>query len=288
MTEWPENLVRDIARRRSVIVAGSGVAAQAIGSGGVKPPTWKTFLTECNENAPGGPSDNISKAIADGDLLHACEWLKKKYDYRWGEKLRTIFSSPRFQPNDVHADIAKLDSRINFSLNFDDILDRAMMDIHGGTSITKSFFDPDVSEFLRGTERYLIKVHGSLHAPDRIIFTQRQYAKARIEAHGFYSAFDSALMTHTFLFLGTGYSDPDINLILENQNFTFSDTHPHYFLTAVGMHQDLKESLRKNRNLEVVEFDPIDQNYSGFANAIAELKEAVEIKRSDIASRMDW
>ena len=202
MVDWPENLVSDIARRRSVILVGAGVSAQAISETGKKPPTWKEFLSECNTNSPGGAAPHISKAIADGDLLHACEWLKRRYDYRWRDKLRSVFSEPRFQPTEVHKNIALLDSRINFSLNFDDIFERALNEVHGGTCVQKSYFDEDVSEFLRGTARYAIKVHGSLNATEKIIFTQGQYAKARIEASSFYSAFDSALMTHTFLFSG--------------------------------------------------------------------------------------
>lgn len=288
MVEWPDELVRDIARRRSVVVVGSGVSAQAKSAVGTSPPTWKEFLTECNADAPGGPQQHIDDAIKNGDLLHACEWLKEKYDHRWRTKLRTVFSAPQFQPADVHFDIAKLDSRINFSLNYDDIYERALNDVHGGTCVHKNYFDDDVNEFLRGTERYSIKVHGSLNATEKIIFTQGQYATARTKASAFYAAFDSALMSHTFLFLGTGFADPDINLILENQNFSFSNTHPHYFLTSQGMNADLKMSLRRNRNLEVLEFDPVDTEYSGFCTAIRELKDLVEIRRAEIASRMEW
>lgn len=288
MVSWPDELVRDIARRRCVIVVGAGVSAQAIGTNGAKPPTWKQFLVDCNSNAPDGDMQHVTEAIEQGDLLHACEWLKDVYDHRWRIKLREVFSGPRFQPTDVHRDIARLDSRIYFSLNFDDIFERALNEVHGGTAVLKSYFDDDINEFLRGTDRYAIKVHGSLNAPDKLIFTQGQYAKARVKSSAFYQAFDAALMSSTFLFLGTGYNDPDINLILENQNFSFSDTHPHYFLAKAGMSDALKGSLRKNRNLVVVEFEHVDAEYSGFCDAISELKSQVEIRREEIADNTDW
>jgi len=288
VTDWPENLVRDIARRRCVIVAGSGVSSQAVGDGGAKPPTWKTFLRNCNNNCPDGPHKNITTAIEECNLLAACEWLQKKFDDRWTEQLRNAFSAPRFAPAEVHKDIARLDSRIVFSLNFEDILDRAMQDVYSGTCVTKRYFDDGVSEFLRGTDRYLVKVHGSLDETDKIIFTQRQYAEARVKSAAFYNAFDSALMTHTFLFLGTGHQDPDINLVLENQNFTYNQQHPHYFLAAQGMHSDQKESLRTNRNLQVIEYDAVDDDYSGFPPAIAELVTKVETARQELAEKQEW
>lgn len=288
MVEWPEELIRDIARRRSVIVIGSGVSAQATSKSGSIPPTWKRFLSESNESATDGPFEHITKAINEGDLLHACEWLKEKYDHRWRDKLRSIFLGPEFQPTEVHSEIARLDSRIYFSLNFDDIFERSLQEVYGGTCVLKNYYDEDVIEFLRGTERYAVKVHGSLHHPERIIFTQKQYSEARSKESAFYTAFDGALMSHTFLFLGTGYTDPDINLVLENQNFSFNHTHPHYFLATGGMHRDLKRSLRKNRNLEVVEYDPIDEGYSGFREAITRLRDLVEQKRQEIGENLNW
>ncbi|NMJ44254.1 hypothetical protein GWK16_23605 [Roseomonas sp. JC162] len=288
MVDWPTPLVRDIARRRCVIVVGSGVSRHAKGVNGEIPPTWDKFLTECNTELRGGPQNHISDAIAQGDLLHACEWLHRAYDAEWSAKLRAKFSAPKYAISDVHRLICRLDARVIFSLNFDDIIDRAAQEIYSGTSIKKTYQDPDVSEFLRGTERYLVKVHGSLDNPIHMIFTQKQYARARIAASAFYNAFDSALMTHTFLFLGAGYRDPDINLILENQNFTYSESYPHYFLSSAGMHDDLKLSLRSNRNLQVIDYDKIDDDYSGFKLAIENLLGLVEVQRGQIASSQEW
>jgi hypothetical protein len=288
MVDWPQDLVRDIARRRCILVVGSGVSRQAVGLEGERPPTWEGFLRKANEDVHDGPHEHIADAIEKIDLLNACEWLQHKYQHIWKARLRAAFSAPKFAPTEVHKAIGKLDARITFSLNFENILDQALQEVLGGTCVTKLYYDEGVSEFLRGTERYLVKVHGSLDEPSKIIFTQRQYAEARISAAPFYNAFDSALMTHTFLFIGAGYRDPDINLVLENQNFTYSEAYPHYFLAAKGLHQDLKRSLRANRNLQVIDYDKIDDDYSGFSMAIDELLELVEIERQELSTSLEW
>lgn len=288
MVDWPSDLVRDIARRRCVLVIGSGVSAQATTNNGTNPPTWKKFLEDANGKLRGGARDYISEAINKGDLLHACEWLQFEHGHTWNDILRGSFKNPRFMHVDVHRKIALLDSRIIFSLNFDDILDRALQEIYQGSSVTKLYYDDGVAEFLRGTSRYLVKVHGSLDEHNKVIFTQRQYAQARIVAAPFYNAFDSALMTHTFLFLGAGYSDPDINLVLENQNFTYNSMQPHYFLNAKGLHIQLKNSLRQNRNLEIIEYDKQDDKHTGFVVAISELLARVEEARQTIAQSLEW
>ncbi|GFE65701.1 SIR2 family protein [Litoreibacter roseus] len=288
MIDWPQDLIRDIARRRCVLVVGSGVSRQAVGRKGLPPPTWDGFLDQANKDLPGGPQKHITNAIQEGDLLNACAWLQHKYQHNWKTRLRTAFSAPKFAPTEVHKAIGKLDARIIFSLNFENILDQALQEVLGGTCVTKLYYDEGVSEFLRGTERYLVKVHGSLDETSKIIFTQRQYAEARISAAPFYNAFDSALMTHTFLFIGAGYRDPDINLVLENQNFTYSEAHPHYFLAAKGLHEDLKSSLRANRNLQVIDYDKIDDHHSGFPKAIDELLELVEAERQELSTSLEW
>jgi hypothetical protein len=86
MIDWPKDLVRDIARRRCVVVVGSGVSRQAIGVNGAKPPTWHEFLSDCNSQLPNGQQEHIKDAISEGDLLNACEWLQNQYKHRWTEK----------------------------------------------------------------------------------------------------------------------------------------------------------------------------------------------------------
>lgn len=288
MVNWPEELIRDIARRRCVLVIGSGVSRQATAANGSRPPTWELFLENANNKLKGGPNQYIQDAIEGGDLLHACEWLQHEHDHNWTTILRDSFSNPGFRYGAVHENIARLDARIIFSLNFDDILDRALRQVYAGSCVTKHYYDDGVAEFLRGINRYLVKVHGSLDETRRIIFTQKQYAQARISAAPFYNAFDSALMTHTFLFLGAGYRDPDINLILENQNFTYNSLQPHYFLSARGVHDKLKHSLRQNRNLQIIEYDAKDIHHSGFAEAISQLLPLVDEARQSIAQSLEW
>lgn len=230
----------------------------------------------------------LSQAIAGNDFLHACEWLKKRFDEQWIGYLRRTFSQPAFAPADIHQQILDLDSRIVFSLNFDDIYERHVHGIHRGSYIIKNYNDSDAAEFLRGSGRYVIKVHGSLNSPEKLIFNQKDYSSARVRHSTFYQAFDAALLTHTFVFLGSGYSDPDINLLLENQKFGFPSQMPHYFITSNGFGADRKASLRENRNLKILEYDPIDGNHSGLVEELKNLNERVEAERYEITKFTSW
>nr|WP_157096213.1 hypothetical protein [Methylosinus sp. R-45379] len=95
-------------------------------------------------------------------------------------------------------------------------------------------------------------------------------------------------MTHTFVFVGSGHSDPDINLLLENQNFGFPSQLPHYFLSATGFEPDRKLSLRENRNLKVLEYDPVDENHTGLVTELQSLNDRVEAERFAMSKSAAW
>lgn len=290
--EWPQNLVNDLARRRVILVLGSGVSRHGLGvDGETKPPVWKEFLIDgLRDLDVKEDCEHISAAIQGGDLLHACEWLKRKYDERWIGYLRQKFTAPRYQPGRLHELIAMLDARVVFSLNFDEIYENKSREINETSQFVKNYYDDDVAEFLRGEARYVVKLHGNLSAPSNLIFTQEEYARARAKYGWFYRAFDAALMTHTFLFIGCGYGDPDVNLLLENQSFeaVHGAVSPHYFLTSMGISDDLAMSLRKNRNLKVLPYEKFDDDHSGLTTAFDELQRRVADARTELSENGNW
>ncbi|WP_338045720.1 SIR2 family protein [Paracoccus contaminans] len=122
-----------------------------------------------------------------------------------------------------------------------------------------------------------------------MIFTQRDYAKARARFSAFYNLMSAALRTETFLFFGCGRSDPDLTLLLEEYAYDFSVAAvPHYYLTAIGMHEDEKSSLRLNRNLKVIEYDPVNVEHSGLVDELKNLGEQVEAEREELIQTRNW
>lgn len=289
MMLWPPQLIKDLARRRVVVVIGAGVSRHSTSASGARPPLWEEFLSNALKLCPNTHNlAPVEAALRDHDLLHACEWLKRRFDEQWTDHLRATFSQPAFPSAPIHEAILSLDSRIVFSLNFDDIYERHANGIHLGSYVVKNYHDPDVAEFLRGSRRYIIKVHGNLNIPDKLIFTQKDYSTARVKHSAFYQAFDATLLTHTFLFVGCGLSDPDINLLLENQNFGFPANSPHYFLTGSTLSEDLVQSIRANRNLKVLHYDKIDETHSGLVGEINNLSAQVEEERLDLSQNTTW
>lgn len=97
------------------------------------------------------------------------------------------------------------------------------------------------------SDRIILKTHGAIDTPNEMVFSKHQYNEARYKNSGFYRLLDSLVLTHTFIFIGCGLSDPDIRLTLENYNFGFPGCRPHYFITAKeAINEDIIKVLKNN------------------------------------------
>ena len=123
--KWPNQLIKCIARNRSVLFLGAGLSKNSVDRNGNHPKDWKGFL-ECGIEKIDSQSvkKNIKKEIDRDNYLLACELLKKKLgDNDFIDLLKDEFERPQFQEADIHKDIFKLNQRIVITPNFDKIYD---------------------------------------------------------------------------------------------------------------------------------------------------------------------
>lgn len=276
MIAWPDQLKRDLLSRRVVVFLGSGVSKNSIGKDGkTRPPLWGEFLEAGLKRIGSKGTQHIRRAIKENDLLHACEWVRLRMEEDWEPFLRECFINPVFAPAEIHKVIFNLDQRIYLTPNFDQIFENFVMNETGGQVTVKRYFDQDVHNFLREDRTHVIKVHGSIDSPNELIFSSFDYAKARVQHSAFYEVLDACLLSHTFLIIGCGISDPDLNLLLENQRFSFPNSRPHYLVTSSRISPDMMKSLRANRNLKCLTYDPKDHHVE-LLDSLRELAEVMD------------
>lgn len=292
MTDWNQQsyLVRELARRRVVPVIGAGVSKHSLSADGTRrPPLWDELLKDCLDRHPNCPQAAYD-ALASNDLLHASEWVREHIGGEsWRSFLRQQFVTPNYSYAPLHARISELDQRVFFSLNFDGIFERAAVNEFGDTLTVKKYDDEDVSQILSGDLRYLVYVHGSKNSFDRVILTHKDYAKVRTEHANFYKVVDAIIQTHSLLFIGCGTSDPDFNLLLENHNFgSSSDESRLHFRLSHERKPELERSLRNNRRIQTIHYDPVDDFHSGLVDAVSELNSFVTDKRTELSTNRNW
>lgn len=286
MISWPDQLISDIARRRAVLLIGSGISRHSVGNAGVRPPTWRGFLENALAKCHPDRRD-IRKAIQKGHYLDACEWLKKHLDDRWVTFLRNSFVTPKFQPAEVHRLLYQLDCRIVLTPNFDVIYDGYAVAESQQTTLVKQYNDPDIIDCIRRGDRVVIKAHGTIHAPASMIFTKADYAKARTAYSGFYTLLDALISTSTVLIIGAGIDDPDFQLIFEDSAARATSGLPHYMTSADNFHQDMIATLRQTRNIKLLEYSS-RRNHAQLVRSLAALVRLVGERRNEIARNMDW
>ena len=157
-----------------------------------------------------------------------------------------------------------------------------------GTILVKKYYDSDLVNKIKSEERIILKIHGTLDESSKMIFTRSQYTNARYQNAAFYRLLEALSLTHTFIFIGCGFSDPDIQLVLENYSFVFPGSPCHYFITSKdGINTEYKRIVKENRNLEIITYDSKD-NHRELHDALEELVPMVEDERTRIAKEMDW
>ncbi|OUO81852.1 SIR2 family protein [Bacteroides sp. An269] len=287
--KWPNQLVNCIARNRSVLFLGAGLSKNSIDDNGNHPKDWKGFL-ECGIETIENPSvkNIIKKEIKKDNYLLACELLKKELgENDFIELLKDEFERPRFHEADIHKDIFKLNQRIVITPNFDKIYDSYANHESHGTIHVKKYDETDIADGLRRHDMLILKMHGSIDSPDKVIFTQKDYAKARIQNAKFYKIMESLLMTHTFIFIGAGINDPDVRLLLENYSAMFHTAMPHYFVATKESIQNKQEIYSEIFNLKFLLYDSRD-NHKELSDSIHELVALVEAEREEIAKSQNW
>ncbi len=287
MINWPEDLISDIARRKCVLVLGAGVSKNSDNSIGERPKDWKEFLMSASEGIY--TKSEIRKQINSGDFLTACELIKKQLGRdRFNSLIKTEFLTPQFRPANIHEYIYNLDSRITITPNFDKIYDTYATTASQGSIIIKRHTDNDIADCIRRPEHLIIKIHGSVEAPDDLIFTRKDYSTARTKYRNFYNVIEALSITHTFFFIGCGTNDPDIRLILEDYSFKFIQNKKHFIVIPSNtVHKKVLDIISETMSLEPLLYDS-KNNHIQLTNSIKELVDLVEIKRNELSGTMRW
>lgn len=285
MINWPPEVVTAIARRRSVILIGSGISANAQTDDGVRPPTWGVFLNDAYKKI-GRRIPHIVDALKRYAYLEACDYLKTELGEQWPSMLREKFSNPVFRSADIHKHILDLDSRIVASLNFDKIYDNYAISATEGTVVIKNYYEDDIRQAICGEDRYVIKPHGSVDSISKVIFTLNEYGAARTKHSTFYEVFNSLLHTHTFICLGCGLSDPDMQLIFEDYRYRHNES-PHFIALPTPIPVERKALIKRTRGMSVLTYSPKD-NHKELTDSVCQLAELVSGRRDELADNQNW
>lgn len=256
--EWPPALAIELAERRCIIFMGAGVSMGSLGEDGTThPPTWEKFLTDASELIVDGADKKIARSLINKyQFLDAAEIITQRSNPAdFTDYLRNTFIHPHFSANELHKIILDIDPKIVITTNYDEIYDHYCISGHAesGYNICR-YYDRFAVENIRSRIRMVMKAHGCVSDPTRIVLSRSSYYMAKRDYSGFYQVLDALFLTHTLLFIGASLTDPDIQLVLENVNISAPSAHPHYALVEKTRHPSITAVMKKTHNVELIEY----------------------------------
>lgn len=194
--------------------------------------------------------------------------------------MRAIFEEPKFEKSSIHESVLRIDPKVVVTTNFDRIYDNYCLEGQAvsGYNVCKYHESHLVSD-LRSPIRSIVKAHGCISVPDKMVLTRSDFFTAKADYPGFFDVLDGLFLTHTILFIGYSMEDPDIQLILENATIAAPSAHRHHFVCADDDHQALKDAKSRSFNLTFHEFPKRD--YSYLERSISDLADRVMSVRED-------
>jgi len=274
--EWPNALIEELAARRCIIFIGAGASAGCLSADGRRPPDWKRFLEELKGGMPSGTgTGTIDDLLSKEKYLDAAEIILCKITAAdFARVTRQLFVQPRYQPSKIHKAVLKIDPKILVTTNYDDVYDNYCRTgiAADGYNICK-YYDTHLINDLRSPVRLVIKAHGCVSDPARIVLTRSQYFREKQIYSQFYAILDALFLTNTLLFIGYSLSDPDIQLILENSNIAAPSTHSHYAIIPDNIPPDIEQATAKSYNIHFLKYSR--GNYAEVEEALEELETSV-------------
>lgn len=282
MIDWPEQLINDFASQRVVVFIGSGVSRNSVGEDGkTRPKGWFDFLQDAalKKNLMGLVKPYLDR----GDYLTTLDLIRNKLTRdQYSALVTNEYLAPKYAEAPIHHHIYRIGSNIVLSPNFDKIYDIYAAHKSRGTVVIKHYYDEGLARFIRGDQRVVIKIHGTVDDPERMIFGRRDYAESRTRYGWFYDMLRALVITHTFVFIGCGTDDPDIRLLFEDVNFSAGQAREHYFVAAQdSIDSSMKIILRDTMNLSVLEysFDKNIKSHQDLTDSLENLAHIVESSR---------
>ena len=133
MIDWPDDLVRDIAARRSVLFLGAGVSRNAANIHGVHPREWTDFMRDMAGvvNKMQAKEPKLCNASTTAIFSTACE-LARKYltPANFRTEMLKEYLSNGYNPAQIHDDLSRVDSRLVMTTNFDRLYETRANQLH--------------------------------------------------------------------------------------------------------------------------------------------------------------
>jgi hypothetical protein len=263
--------------QKGAVLVGAGAS---LGAG---LPRWNNLLSEL--------CDSLSKVPGiDSSLVESCrrmlpdqsKWLmlasilRRHLGTGFQSYIEDRFCDPSLSPTEIHKAIVTLPFKFLATINYDDLLEAAYSEHYVGKkrldSLTYDKPGDVASYFYRGKE-FVLYCHGRAKTDaEKVVLTDGDY-RSLIQAQiGYQSIVQTLFTTTSFLFVGTSFGDPDIQLLLGFLHSAFHGKTPPHYAILPESHRETAEinQLFHDFKLNVITLNDADfgTNLLSFLNEL--------------------
>jgi hypothetical protein len=199
-------LLDDLVNGRWLPVIGAGMSLNAALAPPAKMPLWgdlsKYFADELKDYSPTGVLDAISA-----------------YEHEFGrarliERLAELLHLNKVQPGSAHREFCSLPFDIVCTTNFDFLLERQYdLERQENRTVHPVVDEDQLSINLGASGTLLLKLHGDLRHPKRLVVTEADYDGFLANYPLIATYLSNQLITKTAVFVGYSLDDPDFRQI---------------------------------------------------------------------------
>nr|MCH9789570.1 SIR2 family protein [Planctomycetota bacterium] len=246
-------LTEAISKGNAVVYVGSGASIAA------DLPDWPRFLEELEIEARAyslNAAINIKKRICKGDYLVAAEMLQNVFGNKLQDVTHRIFGKVSV-PTPIHRAIASIPFSLAVTTNYDSLLETAY-----GFSVPRlTWQNPhDVLQNVRSGIFCVLKLHGDYAVRKSVVLTRSHYRELQQVNNAVLNSLRMFLATHTFLFVGVSFSDPDLLALMDEAKALYGDVFgPHYAIFPQEFFDpEYSEVLERSYNIRTIVADPLE------------------------------
>lgn len=254
-----------------VIFVGSGVSKNS----GI--PTWSGLIrkfaekiqynekcSNCTNRTSKCPSDDCNDRFmfTQDEMLRIPEYLfQQDISEKNSEYFSLIKNTLRSEAtsNPIDDEVFRILPHHIITTNFDPLLENSQ----AVNADLYSVVIQDKDLISKASERYLIKMHGDLEAPETIVLKESDYLNYE-QKHPLISTFIRALLVnHTFMFLGYSLNDYNLNLIIEWINYfgKLNDADRlNSFLITVNKPSDFEILRLESKKIRVIDLSNLPED----------------------------
>lgn len=250
LDQFPQPLKESILQNRCLPIIGSGFSKNAEIPEGMSMPAWEALGEDFAKEMPGYKYSSTIDAISAYEHAYSRPIM--------AEKMKKFLLSGIVKPALAHETFCRLQFDIVCTTNFDHLLEDGYRKISKPcrTIISES----QLSVAPLKDELTLLKFHGDIDFPDRMVATEEDYDKFLTQNPMLATYLSNLLITRTPLFIGYSLDDDDFRLIWQIIKNRLGKMVRQAYVIKVNC-SETEKSRYERRGVKVVNIDGDTKDY---------------------------